>query len=77
MSNPFYTVVEVQQTADGAEAALTQCFDEESAAESNYFTRCSAAAISAIPYHAVYLINSQFGAVKEEKWIRDLNPPES
>lgn len=77
MKQTFYTTIENQLRSDGSYGLLFDHFTDKNAAYAKFFTICAAAAVSEIPYHAAYLIDSQFGAVKEEKWIRDLNPPES
>lgn len=54
----FWSVIELQTHADGAHAALVTAFDDRNAALSKYHAVLSAAAVSTIPYHAAFLLNS-------------------
>lgn len=57
----FYTTIEDQVRSDGTHGLLYDHFDSLAQAEAKFYTVCAAAAISEIPYHAAYLIQS--GAV--------------
>ena len=69
MNTPFYTVLEVQDLGS-SKAVLSQCYDNKNSAYSDYFTRCASAAISVIPYHAAYLIESGYGCIEQREWDR-------
>lgn len=63
----FWSVIELQTMDNGAHAALVTAFDSEREAQSKYHAILSAAAISDIPYHAAFLINSSTGIIEESK----------
>lgn len=65
----FNTVIEIQDLGS-SKAVLNQCYDNKDSAYSDYFTRCASAAISNIPYHAAYLINSNVGVIEQREWDR-------
>ena len=65
----FYTVIEIQDNGT-TKSVLSQCYDNKDSAYSDYFTRCASAAISGIPYHAAYLINSNVGVIEQREWDR-------
>lgn len=52
----FYTTIENQIRNDGSKGLLYDHFDNLSQAEAKFYTVCSAAAVSEIPYHAAFLI---------------------
>lgn len=61
----FYTTVEVQKRTDGSYGVLTDNFYEEenklpavNRAEAKYHAICTEAAVSAIPYHAAYVLRN-------------------
>ena len=54
----FYTTVEDQVREDGSHGLLYDHFDSLAQAEAKFYTICAAAAVSEIPYHAAYLIQS-------------------
>ena len=65
----FYTVIEIQDNGT-TKSVLSQCYDNKDSAYSDYFTRCASAAVSNIPYHAVYLIDSNVGVIEQREWNR-------
>lgn len=69
MNTPFFTVIEIQDLGS-SKAVLNQCYDNKDSAYSDYFTRCASAAVSEIPYHAVYMIDSRYGCIEQREWDR-------
>ena len=57
----FWLVVEAQGLAADSATALVTTFFDYPHAESAYYGVLQAAAISSIPYHAAFLIDSQKG----------------
>ena len=60
----FYTVVELQETENVS--ALTNCYDDLPQALAKFYTVLAAAAVSALPYHAAWLLRSD-GVVEEQR----------
>ena len=52
----FYTTIENQVRIDGSKGLLYDHFDDLNTALAKYYTVCSAAAISGIPYHSAAII---------------------
>ena len=67
---PFYTTVENQYRSDGSFGLLFDHFWDKNAAYAKFFTICAAAAVSEIPYHAAYLIDSNVGVIEQREWDR-------
>ena len=67
---PFYTTVENQYRSDGSFGLLYDHFTDKNAAYAKFFTICAAAAVSEIPYHAAYLIDSNVGVIEQREWDR-------
>lgn len=57
----FWLVVEAQGLSENTASALVTAYFDYAKAESAYYGVLSAAAISKIPYHAAFLIDSQKG----------------
>ena len=70
MKPSFYTTVENQLRKDGTYGLLYDHFDDKNQALAKFFTICAAAAVSGIPYHAVYLIENQYGCIEQREWDR-------
>ena len=66
----FYTTIENQYRSDGSYGLLYDHFTDENAAYAKFFTICAAAAVSEIPYHAAYLIDSNDGVIEQREWDR-------
>lgn len=66
----FWTVLEIQVAANGAKATLATAYDDYDHALSAYYGVLSAAAISGIPYHAAYLIDSKRGVKLSQMFDR-------
>lgn len=73
----FYTTIENQLRSDGSYGLLYDHFYEIEGqapalarAQSKYHTICAAAAISEIPYHAAYLLQSDGSVLEEGIWDR-------
>ena len=64
----FYTVIEIQN--GGTPACLTTVYESETAALAAYFTVCAAAAVSALAYHSVHLLQSDGAMRKQEIFDR-------
>ena len=56
IKTPFYTVIEKQIDAEGNPGTLNTHYTDYAQAMSAFFSICSAAAISLIPYHAAHII---------------------
>lgn len=69
----FWTVLEIQGNADGSKGVLATAYDDYEHALSAYYGVLSSAAISPIPYHAAYLIDSQRGVKKSEVFDRSVD----
>lgn len=52
----FYTVLEIQQDANGSRVAIPTIYGDEGQALAKYYTICAAAAVSTIPYHSVAIL---------------------
>lgn len=70
MAQPFYTTIENQLREDGTYGVLYDHFADKNQAEAKFFTICAAAAVSDIPYHAAYLIDSNIGVIDQRAWDR-------
>ena len=72
----FFTVLEIQETNDGARACTpTIYYDVDpvkalSSAKAKYFTICTAASVSTIPYHAAFILSDEGQIVKGEIFDR-------
>ena len=66
----FFTVIENQALSDGTFATLHNHYTDKNQALSAFFAVCAAAAVSEIPYHAAYLIDSKFGCIEQRVWDR-------
>ena len=66
----FYTTIENQLRNNGTYGLLYDHFNDKNAALAKFFTICAAAAISNIPYHAAYLIDSNAGVIEQREWDR-------
>lgn len=54
----FYTVIEVQETESGKRGVLATCHEGHEQALAKLYTVLAAAAVSALPYHAAWLLDS-------------------
>ena len=70
MVQTFYTTIENQLRSDGSYGVLYDHFTDRNAAEAKFYTICAAAAVSEIPFHEAYMMDSSAGAVKHECWDR-------
>lgn len=70
MPNSFFTTIEDQLRSDGSHGLLYDHFDDKCQAESKFHYICAAAAISDIPFHAAYLIDSNVGLIEQRVWDR-------
>ena len=52
----FYIVLEVQNA--GTPAVLTNTYTDSAQAYAKFYTILAAAAVSAVPYHAAYIVGS-------------------
>lgn len=82
MSN-FYTTIENQLRPDGSYGLLYDHFYEIEGqpaaydrALAKFFTICSSAALSDIPYHEAVLLNSASGFMRREVWDRREGEPQ-
>lgn len=66
----FWNVVEEQMYEDGSKGVLTTAFDDEDKAYSKYYAVLSAAAVSTIPYHAAYILESNRGVIESKYYDR-------
>lgn len=64
----MYFVEEIQTYADGSAAQLPFGPLEESAAEQKYHICLAAAAVSALPCHAVVMLDAEGRLIKREKY---------
>lgn len=62
----FYLVIEVQASTDGKASTLVTSHDNKDQALAKLYSVLSAAAVSALPYHGAWLLNSN-GVVEEVK----------
>ena len=60
----FYTAVELQKTEQAA--VLATCYEDKEKAQAKFYTVLAAAAVSALPYHAAWLLRSD-GVVEEQR----------
>lgn len=70
MNTPFYTTIENQLRSDGSYGLLYDHFENKDRAYAKFFTVCAAAAVSELPYHAAYLIDSRYGCIEQREWDR-------
>lgn len=63
MAVKFWNVVEEQRFDDGKVATLSTPKENYNEAESAYYSILASAAISTIPYHAAYILESNRGVV--------------
>ena len=70
MQEAFYTTIENQLREDGTYGLLYDHFSDKNQALAKFFTICAAAAVSGIPYHAAYLIDSNVGVIEQREWDR-------
>lgn len=63
-----YIIVEIQTDASGTVTFLTFKKDGTDAAEQQYHTSLAAAAVSALPCHAVSMLDSEGRLIKREKY---------
>lgn len=68
----FWNVVEEQMNTDGSKGVLTTAFDDKDQAYSKYYAVLSAAAISTIPYHAAYILESNRGVIESKFYDRTI-----
>jgi len=54
-----YIVIELQTNADGTVGNIVNAYDDRNAAESQYHSVLSAAAISNVPVHSCIMITSE------------------
>ena len=54
----FYTIIEIQENAEGTRACLPFIFTEYDEALARFYSICAAAAKSAIPYHSAHVLRS-------------------
>lgn len=66
----FYTTIENQVRADGSRGLLYDHFDTWEAAVAKFYTICAAAAVSEIPYHAAFILQSDGLIAKAEIFDR-------
>lgn len=62
----FYTVIENQKHANGAYALLYNHYENETDALCRFFTVCTSAAQSELPYHSAHILNSDGIMVRQE-----------
>lgn len=65
----FYTVIEVQEMENGKRGVLATCHEGHEQALAKLYTVLAAAAVSALPYHAAWLLDSK--GVTEEARVFD------
>ena len=70
MQEAFYTTIENQLREDGTYGLLYDHFSDKYQALAKFFTICAAAAVSGIPYHAAYHIDSNVGVIEQREWDR-------
>lgn len=70
MANNFYTTIENQLRENGTYGLLFDHYTNKNQAEAKFHTICAAAAVSDIPYHAAYLIDSNIGLIEQRVWDR-------
>ena len=70
----FYTCLENQLRDDGTRGLLYDHYTDEAAALAKYFTVCSAAALSGIPYHAAAIWTSDSRLYRQEIFDRRAQP---
>lgn len=66
----FWNVVEEQMNEDGSKGVLTTAFDDKDKAYSKYYAVLSTAAVSTIPYHAAYILESNRGVIESKFYDR-------
>lgn len=66
----FYTTIENQLRDNGTYGLLYDHYNDKNQAYAKFFTICAAAAVSEIPYHAAYLIDSNIGVIEQREWDR-------
>lgn len=70
----FYTTIENQLRADGSRGLLYDHYDDLNAAMAKFYTICSAAAISGIPYHSAHLLADDGSMIRQEIFDRRADP---
>lgn len=58
MNSTFYTVIEVQEDAQGARGCIPVIYADYDAALAKYYTVLSVAVVSNLPYHSCHIIRS-------------------
>ena len=61
-----YIVVEIQENTDGTVGNLVYSYDTPNEAESKYHAVLSAAAVSQIPFHSAFMMNSRGGYINSQ-----------
>lgn len=70
----FYTVLEIQQDANGNRAAIPTIYSDEDRALAKYYTVCAAAAVSVIPYHAAVILRDDGVVTNGQVFDRRVEP---
>lgn len=71
-----YVIVEIQTHANGSVGHLTYQLGEKNGAEEKYHTCLAAAAVSALPCHAVAMLDEQGRLIKREMYKHDTEASE-
>lgn len=66
----FFTVLEIQVGNNGVKRCIPVIYDNENDAVAKFFTICSVAAVSDLPYHAAFVLDDNGMMVKSEIFDR-------
>lgn len=66
----FYTTIENQVRSNGSKGLLYDHFDNLDNALAKFFTICSAATTSGIPYHSAHILRSDGVMIEGRVWDR-------
>lgn len=66
----FWNVIEEQVNQDGSKGMLTTAYDDKNQAYSKFYAILSTAAVSTIPYHAAYILESNRGVIESKYYDR-------
>lgn len=69
-----YLVIELQTNADGSVANIVTAYDNRNEAESAYHLILSAAAVSALPYHAAMIVTNEAHVIAGSRYIHGVEP---
>lgn len=73
----IYTTIENQIRPNGSKGLLYDHFENYDDAMAKFFTICSAAVLSGIPYHSAHVLRSDGVMIESRIWDRRTNQPES